>query len=195
MQESGLIERDAQLQSQNAEIRALRRQHAMDAEALKQAHVKINGRLRPSGSMGKPLAAQQSGGRRRQQLMSGVSSGATSPAKPDDDPHSPHHSPTGSPAKRPGTPQSTRRQLQQAIADKVRARYAPRERGRATWLTFLAACACATGGPRPRAASAHRRDGDRACRGEAACGRLRAQPLDSMAARPARSAGSSADRC
>jgi len=37
MQEAQLIERDAQLQAQQAEIRALRRQHALDAEALRAA--------------------------------------------------------------------------------------------------------------------------------------------------------------
>jgi hypothetical protein len=59
MQEAQLLERDAQLQAHNAEIRALRRQHAMDAEELRTAHLTAHGKLRPSGSMGVPLAAQQ----------------------------------------------------------------------------------------------------------------------------------------
>ena len=50
MQEGQLIERDAQLQAQNAEIRALRRQHALDAEALRVAHGEIAPKARPAGS-------------------------------------------------------------------------------------------------------------------------------------------------
>ena len=53
MQEAQLLERDSQLQAQNAEIRALRRQHALDAEALREVHLQLQGRHRASGAMGK----------------------------------------------------------------------------------------------------------------------------------------------
>ena len=102
MQEAQLLERDAQIQAQNAEIRALRRQHAQDAEALRSAYTQMQGRIRPSGSMGTPRAVQQE----RQRVISRT------------------NSPTGSPSKKgePTTPKSTKRQLQQALADKVHGR-------------------------------------------------------------------------
>ena len=85
MQEGQLIERDAQIQAQNADIRALRRQHAMDAEGLRTAHGEMAPKARPAGSPTSraPRAPQ------------------TSPSK--------------------GTPvhASLRKQLQQALHDKV----------------------------------------------------------------------------
>ena len=119
MQESQLLERDAQLQSQNAEIRALRRQHTMDAEALRAAQQQLQGRIRPSGSMGVPLGAQQ----RRRQERSGLASTTSSPGKMSEAESAAPGSPT-SPGKKPTTPNSTRKQLQQAIADKVSSRFA-----------------------------------------------------------------------
>ena len=123
MQEAKLIERDAQLQSQNAEIRALRRQHNMDAEALRAAQQQIQGRIRPSGSMGVPRALQQRG---RSHERSGMTSTTMSPQKSPgrfsdlDGTGPPALSPASSPSKAgPGTPSATRKQLQQAIADKV----------------------------------------------------------------------------
>ena len=47
LQEAQLLERDAQLQAQNAEIRALRRQHALDAEGLRSAHSQLQAPFRP----------------------------------------------------------------------------------------------------------------------------------------------------
>ena len=128
MQEAQLIERDAQLQAANAEIRALRKQHQFDAEALRRSKVQIEGKLRPSGSMGVPHVLQQpsgGGGRRRGNGM--MASGASSPSKmssvsdADGILEAVSGSPPGSPDRRnkPSTPSSTRKQLQQAIADKV----------------------------------------------------------------------------
>ena len=104
MQEAQLLERDAQIQSQNAEIRALRRQHAQDAEALRVAYTQLQDkRGRPSGSMGTPRMVQE------QQLKESAKAMGSPPrsllTKKGD----------------PTTPKSTtKRQLQQAIADKVR---------------------------------------------------------------------------
>ena len=113
MQESQLIERDAQLQSQNAEIRALRRQHTMDAEALRAAQQQIQGRIRPSGSMGVPKAIQQ-----QQRGRSQERSGPMSPARQSDAGSTAAvPSPSASPSKDVIAP--LRKQLQQAIADKV----------------------------------------------------------------------------
>lgn len=109
MQEAQLLERDAQLQSQNAEIRALRRQHTMDAEALRAAQQQLQGRLRPSGSMGLS---------QRRTTRGGPSAASPSRASEAEASAPPPLSP-GSPVKRPTTPNSTRKQLQQAIADKV----------------------------------------------------------------------------
>lgn len=99
-QESQLLERDAQLQAQNAEIRALRRQHTLDAEALREAHMQLESRRRPSGAMGK--------------LKGGARSGSGAPTSP---------GPTGSPLKLKAatspTSNATMKQLQQALADKL----------------------------------------------------------------------------
>ena len=117
MQEGQLLERDAQLQAQNAEIRALRRQHSQDAEALRVAYTQLQGKIRPSGSMGTPRMVQQqqqqqqARGRHKSPTKGGIEGELGAP-----------HTPTKSPTKRiPSSPPggSTRRQLQQALADKV----------------------------------------------------------------------------
>ena len=105
-QEAQLLERDAQLQAQNAEIRALRRQHTHDAEALRAAEARLKGRLRPSGSMGTPRAAQSG-------AQKPVASLPPSPANGNG------NGAVDAPRSKP-SPNATRKQLQQAIADKVR---------------------------------------------------------------------------
>ena len=114
MQEGQLLERDAQLQAQNAEIRALRRQHTQDAEALRVAYTQLQGKIRPSGSMGTPRAVQQ---QQQQKLKGGGRKGESSGEAGGE--HTPPRSPSkrGPPSSPPGG--STRRQLQQALADKV----------------------------------------------------------------------------
>ena len=137
MQEAQLLERDAQIQAQNAEIRALRRQHAQDAEALRNAYTQLQGRIRPSGSMGIPRAVQQ----QQQREIGKALSPPSSPNRRSD----------------PTTPKSTKRQLQQAIADKVSAPCPSYLISRSPLLTSVAA-SCA-GRTRARAASADGRDG------------------------------------
>lgn len=112
-QEGQLLERDAQLQAQNAEIRALRRQHTQDAEALRVAYLQLQGKVRPSGSMGTPRAVQQ------QQQLKAKAGASSSSSDAAGNPLTPTKSPSkrGPPSSPPGG--STRRQLQQALADKV----------------------------------------------------------------------------
>ena len=50
MMETQLIERDAQIQAQNAEIRALKRQHIMDTDALRHAQSELEPRRKNGGS-------------------------------------------------------------------------------------------------------------------------------------------------
>lgn len=59
MQEGQLIERDAQLQAQNADIRALRRQHAADAEALRQTYDAAEAKRRPGSPSKSPSKSPQ----------------------------------------------------------------------------------------------------------------------------------------
>ena len=112
MQEGQLLERDAQMQAQNAEIRALRRQHAQDAEALRVAYLQLQGKVRPSGSMGRPKMVQEEEKRILDGGRSGRSPGAGELAAPSTPPsrHGPPRSPPGG---------SVRRQLQQALRDKM----------------------------------------------------------------------------
>jgi len=138
MQEGQLIERDAQLQAQNAEIRALKRQHVMDAEALRACQLQLQSRLRPSGAMGTPIAAQQLKNERSRTLSVSVASPSRRGHAGDASPRSPQSS---SSRFTPGD--VTRKQLQQAIADKVRAALwegAHFPRRRRDWLNSLAFC-------------------------------------------------------
>ncbi len=93
MQEAQLIERDAQLQAQNAEIRALKRQHAMDAEAIRHVHGELEPRRKNGGS---PTTRAPRTPQSPTRLHKGSSSNIEEKIEP-----------------------PLRKQLQQAIADKV----------------------------------------------------------------------------
>ena len=106
-QEAELLERAAQLQAQTSAIRALRRQHAQDADALRAAHEQIQSRFRRASHS--PANA----------LRSPAGHGATCSVPSATSSSPPRKSPT------------ERRELQQALQDKlVLVRRAPR----AHWL-------------------------------------------------------------